>query len=607
MQFLLGRPARGLTESAVGRKCELFGFSESHALTDSFGNVLNRFDVVALDIDNAYRNVGMFGDLANNLQFRELAACHLQVKLIDFHVKEVGEHRRVLPTPHCPSLVVSKAKVRRQATLADNRLDRAIENVDEPFAVCPTTVGGLIAVDTTKRRFLWGWAPPQQKLTTNSAAALLRARMQTAFPQPGLNWVDSPIMIANGKIVNPLDNAQVHCLDLNTGKLLWTRKRSDAWFVACVSDESALLVGKYRYSAIRLADGKFAWEDSPYRAIPAGGTPTGRGFFDGRNYYLPTTATSDGGPPELVQIDLESGKAAREPLERQIGNLAVSGGRIASVSGSGIELFAMGDEATEQAVSSTDVQATDNVIPFKERSVGRLIKDLADPEFTVREQASAELGSRGVEAIEALGRAAISDHPETAHRAVQALVKIKKLPNLDPGDSSKIDSIFIDVRAARNGAHAALPSKSRLRKQLIAKLATYGARVSNGGSHVVISRWTGQPEDLAPLRKLPMVTQLFVLNQVAGNDMIRYASGMQSLQWLSFQRSKVKDSGLAELKDVPKLQHLDLSYCEITDESVDKLASFKSVRVMMLIKTKLTADGIARLKKALPNARINGP
>ena len=77
----------------------------------------------------------MLGDFTDKFQLRKLAAGHLEVQFVHVEFEEVGEHRCVLAQPDSVPLVIAETKVRGQAAHAGDRLDGAVENIDEPHGV----------------------------------------------------------------------------------------------------------------------------------------------------------------------------------------------------------------------------------------------------------------------------------------------------------------------------------------------------------------------------------------------------------------------------------------------------------------------------------------
>jgi len=61
---------------------------------------------------------------------------------------------------------------------------------------------------------------------------------------------------------------------------------------------------------------------------------------------------------------------------------------------------------------------------------------------------------------------------------------------------------------------------------------------------------------------------------------------------------------LAELKQLPKLEQLNLYGTAVTDEGIQQLATYPQLKVVYLWKTKVTPQGIERLKRAKPTLKI---
>ena len=76
---------------------------------------------------------------------------------------------------------------------------------------------------------------------------------------------------------------------------------------------------------------------------------------------------------------------------------------------------------------------------------------------------------------------------------------------------------------------------------------------------------------------------------------------------VTLRGERVGDLDIAKLTQLPKLQSLDLSGSQASDESVGILSRFPVLRKLDLTGTRVSADGIARLRAALPNAEIAGP
>ena len=111
-QLLPGRPASRLAEPAVGSESQSIRWSVLKAKFYALDNVVDRFNVVTLDVDNSYSNVCFLSNLADNFDFGKLAARHFHMDFIHRKVKKIGKHWRVTPRANRMAFEVSKAKMR---------------------------------------------------------------------------------------------------------------------------------------------------------------------------------------------------------------------------------------------------------------------------------------------------------------------------------------------------------------------------------------------------------------------------------------------------------------------------------------------------------------
>jgi hypothetical protein len=154
-------------------------------------------------------------------------------------------------------------------------------------------------------------------------------------------WLDGTLSIAKGRVVlTPLESREIHCLDLKDGRPIWTKARDDGLFVACITDELVIVVGRNAVRAHRLNDGQVAW------TLPlAGSFPAGRGVFAGERYYLPVTSAA------VLEIELPTGTLAalhKSPRELPAGNLIWHRGLFISQGPATLEVFDERESLVEQ-------------------------------------------------------------------------------------------------------------------------------------------------------------------------------------------------------------------------------------------------------------------
>lgn len=197
--------------------------------------------------------------------------------------------------------------------------------------VCPTSNRSLVAVELASRSLLWGYTYAPEGDANQQAMFLTMNGMVDS--NPAGRWTDSSAVIAEGRVVaTPVESNEVHCLNLVDGKLVWKQPRQDDLYLACVYQGKAVLVGKQRVRALKLADGQTAWTLD----LPSGSRPTGSGYLSGNVYHVPLTSA------EVMAIDLEKGKVENLFKSRRgsvPGNLVCYKGMVISQRADAVEVF----------------------------------------------------------------------------------------------------------------------------------------------------------------------------------------------------------------------------------------------------------------------------
>ena len=217
------------------------------------------------------------------------------------------------------------------------RLSGATPSFASGVLVCPTSGGAVVAVDLATRTLRWGYRYPRWDMALAIGGFRGFPGRRTTREQPTetnvTHWVDGTATISDDCVLlTPPESDKLHCLDLLTGKEKWEpQPRGDLFFVACVHEGKAVLVGRNQVKAIEIASGKAAWPT----VIDLGNeSPTGRGYYSEQFYYLPISSS------QLVKIDLEKGEiAGRVTTEVPLGNLVCYREDLVSQSGEGVTTF----------------------------------------------------------------------------------------------------------------------------------------------------------------------------------------------------------------------------------------------------------------------------
>lgn len=259
------------------------------------------------------------------------------------------------------------------------RLQASMPSYDAGILVCPTGAGVVVGVDLAKRSLAWAYRYETLPLPNNN----YRVRVDRAGRNSASRWLDNATTIVGDRVLlTPPESPHLHCVDLRTGRALWRRDRDQMQRLACVHDGRVLLVGNRKALALRLEDGKPAW-NAKSLIFPRGAAPSGSGFLSEGKYYLPLTSA------EVIAIDVAAGRIVGRAVSRDgapLGNLICHEGSIISQTGRSLDCF-------------------DQIDALRARSEARLAKNADDVEAlrTLGEVAYNE--GRLSEAIDMLQRA----------------------------------------------------------------------------------------------------------------------------------------------------------------------------------------------------------
>jgi hypothetical protein len=125
-----------------------------------------------------------------------------------------------------------------------------------------------------------------------------------------------------------------------------------------------------------------------------------------------------------------------------------------------------------------------------------------------------------------------------------------------------------------------------------------------------------RPQDLQALvvqrtnMDLPVVSRMTDLHWLllAGTDIrdwdLASLIGLSKLERLDLTRTRITDIGVIHLAEVISLRDLTLSGPKITDESIPYLLKLRRLKRLDLRSTAITENGIKRMRRGLPNCRV---
>ncbi len=225
--------------------------------------------------------------------------------------------------PKKPTLVWSQKLGQPNNTLPQDSIRRyqgCTLAASEGIIVCPTNSGAVVAVDIMSRSLLWAHA--YKKLEAND-----RIRQQPMFDPNGRpilpmqlkpdRWRAGGPIIANGRIIlTAYDSDKLECLDLRSGKVLWSLPRdSNDLYVGGVVNDRVIVVARNQIKGYHLT-GEDLERQTPKVAFEPvtmpNTTPTGHGVGGKGVYYVPVrqdNAGKDSVPAaEIWAINVETGQ-----------------------------------------------------------------------------------------------------------------------------------------------------------------------------------------------------------------------------------------------------------------------------------------------------------
>ncbi|MCE9562037.1 MAG: hypothetical protein K8U57_08275 [Planctomycetes bacterium] len=111
--------------------------------------------------------------------------------------------------------------------------------------------------------------------------------------------------------------------------------------------------------------------------------------------------------------------------------------------------------------------------------------------------------------------------------------------------------------------------------------------------------------DLAGWSAIKGLSTLALTQAVVNDAGLKEIAKMTQLKSLSLLGSPITDAGLAELKTLKALESLNLVDTNITEKAVPILSAMKKLDFLTIREKQVGKDGVAALKKALPNCDVN--
>jgi outer membrane protein assembly factor BamB len=224
-----------------------------------------------------------------------------------------------------------------------------IPSYSRGLLICNTCDERVIAVSAEDHSVRWIYRYPSNVAEHELGPG--RAVIGNAFnPQQSdaydlfEGWRDALPRITDGRVLlTPRDSDRLICLDLSTGKELWTRPRGGLRRIAMVRDGAVVLTGRNTVESLDLESGKRNWATQLEE-----GTICGMTTESNRLLQIPTST------PAIVTLDSETGRVLLvQRLEgaKPPGNLLTSEGVLYSHSLSKVSSFGVTSDNPDSAAT----------------------------------------------------------------------------------------------------------------------------------------------------------------------------------------------------------------------------------------------------------------
>lgn len=205
-------------------------------------------------------------------------------------------------------------------------------------------------------------------------------------------------------------------------------------------------------------------------------------------------------------------------------------------------------------------------------------------------------------------------HPQASHPTM-LLLRLEAAAAAD--DDVAADKLIAEFRSLPEARQAIAPWSSALRAPLEPDSWMAEWILQRGGR-----LWINPGERVFTLDQIPTepykVTRIMIAGTgfpsefvadlqgqaKATNLFLRTTSQLEQLKSLQILYLPVSDHQMRHLSSCKNLVDLKIENAPITDAVVDVLSTLKSLEVLVLRDTSLTDDGVARLRKALPNCDV---
>lgn len=159
------------------------------------------------------------------------------------------------------------------------------------------------------------------------------------------------------------------------------------------------------------------------------------------------------------------------------------------------------------------------------------------------------------------------------------------------------------MELARTGGFAIRKSMLCFPLDLIA--SKFESRLFDRVSQMMMAECAVDDRQLSLVAKFDHLRSLFLEHTPVTNDLLKHLSGQTELRELSLGNTRIDNEGLRSLAALTNLHSLWIDRTRVSDESIEVLIGFTQLHHLDIRQTKISSDGVARIRKALPECVIH--
>ncbi len=247
-----------------------------------------------------------------------------------------------------------------------------------------------------------------------------------------------------------------------------------------------------------------------------------------------------------------------------------------------------------------------------------LVAQLGSDQYVRRELASLELAKLGAEAVPDLVSAVQRSDLEQTERVLQLLQRIAagETPFDPPVGWDALQTLVKSGRTSASSRAKAATNALTVRRHDQAREHLSRAGIQIGFSNVVmesssineeavyVKDWDGDTTPLAWFGWLDRFQYAALEGPEVSGELLAAVARMPDLQHLLITNTHLTTSDLAPLRELNRLEQLEIRYSPVDDRAVDFFSQLPLRQKLVLSATKITPDGVKKLRSKLPAIQI---